>query len=368
MSKTPSEKPFAVLYGGAVGLSLFAELLSQSPSTRFFTGNEQTLKRLVDQGAIRFRGLTNNPVVVPREQIYSDIAACVMDASIIFCAAPAYMHSEMIEKIAPVLQAGQTIVLMPSRVFGGLEVQTEIARNRPDLAKKVHIVELQTVLYATRTAADGTVLMMGRKKQVTCSFLSPSAPDAVTSTLFALIPELTLAEDGYLGTSLNTVGPTLHTIPMVMNAQKIATHVEPLRFYQDLISPEIAEQCMELDQERLTLTRKLGVSGFSILDWIRSTYGVQETNLKPALDKISAYASVPAPRTIEHRYLLEDVPYGLVPFASLGEALGISMPVTRETIRSASELLGHNFWDEGRRVENLGTDLLDLIGHVLNKG
>ena len=56
------------------------------------------------------------------------------------------------------------------------------------------------------------------------------------------------------------------------------------------------------------------------------------------------------------------------PFASLGEALGISMPVTRETIRSASELLGHNFWDEGRRVENLGTDLLDLIGHVLNKG
>jgi opine dehydrogenase len=366
MSEPLPDGPIAVLYGGAVGLSLFAELLGQRPDIRFYTGNSKTLERLAHTGQISITGVLNETISFPPTAIFDDISAAASGASIIFCAAPAYMHAKMIKQISAVLQPGQLIVLMPGRVFGSLEVEMEIACHRPDLAGQITIAELQTVLYACRTAADGTVLMMGRKEQVSCSLLSSEAQETAGSGLFALIPELKLVSGGFLETSLNTVGPTLHTIPLLLNVEIIENQRSrpPLRFYQDLISSHIADLCMELDQERLSLAHRLGVTAVSILDWISDTYGVKETELKRALDQVPAYGSVPVPKIIQHRYLLEDVPYGLVPFASLGEAMGLPMTATRRVISLADRILGCDFNAEGRTVERLGLDVEAMVAQA----
>ena len=66
------------------------------------------------------------------------------------------------------------------------------------------------------------------------------------------------------------------------------------------------------------------------------------------------YRSLPAPATLAHRYLAEDVPCGAVPVASLGRAVGVPMPIHESLIELAGVVHGCDYWTVGRTVERLG--------------
>ena len=61
-----------------------------------------------------------------------------------------------------------------------------------------------------------------------------------------------------------------------------------------------------------------------------------------------------APASLNHRYLTEDVPTGLVPLVALGDLTDVPMPISQAIVRVASTLLGRDFWVEGRNLERLG--------------
>ena len=63
---------------------------------------------------------------------------------------------------------------------------------------------------------------------------------------------------------------------------------------------------------------------------------------------------MPAPATLDHRYLTEDVPCGAVPVASLGRQLGVDVNVTDRCVELAAALSGRDFRATGRSVERLG--------------
>jgi opine dehydrogenase len=63
-----------------------------------------------------------------------------------------------------------------------------------------------------------------------------------------------------------------------------------------------------------------------------------------------------APNTLKFRYLSEDVPYGLVPIASLGNLAGVETLITKAIIMLASVINKTNYWQEGLTVEKLGFD------------
>ncbi|NIM46387.1 MAG: NADP transhydrogenase subunit alpha, partial [Nitrososphaeria archaeon] len=84
------------------------------------------------------------------------------------------------------------------------------------------------------------------------------------------------------------------------------------------------------------------------------SYGVKEESLYKTIQSIEAYKGVKAPKHLRHRYIFEDVPTGLVPYASLGEMIGVSTPSIKAFIRLASTLHGLDYWQEGRTVERLG--------------
>jgi len=62
------------------------------------------------------------------------------------------------------------------------------------------------------------------------------------------------------------------------------------------------------------------------------------------------------PFTLETRHLLEDIPYGLVTYSSLGKMLGIPTPVSDAIITLSEVLLNRDFRKMGRTVEAMGID------------
>ncbi|HEY9054025.1 MAG TPA: NAD/NADP octopine/nopaline dehydrogenase family protein, partial [Rectinemataceae bacterium] len=55
-----------------------------------------------------------------------------------------------------------------------------------------------------------------------------------------------------------------------------------------------------------------------------------------------------------HRYIAEDVPYGLLPAAEIGKQLGLSMKATSSLIDLAGLAAGKDFRAEGRSLASMG--------------
>jgi opine dehydrogenase len=75
-----------------------------------------------------------------------------------------------------------------------------------------------------------------------------------------------------------------------------------------------------------------------------------------------------APQSLTHRYVSEDIPYGVVPVASLGESLRIPTPTARALIHIASVVNQADYWREGITVEKMGLaglsagEIRDFVG------
>jgi len=66
------------------------------------------------------------------------------------------------------------------------------------------------------------------------------------------------------------------------------------------------------------------------------------------------YRSVKAPTTLDHRYLWEDVPMGLVPMSDVAGAVGVETPAIDRLIDEASGILGRDLRRAGRTLDKLG--------------
>ncbi|HLW59622.1 MAG TPA: NAD/NADP octopine/nopaline dehydrogenase family protein [bacterium] len=61
-----------------------------------------------------------------------------------------------------------------------------------------------------------------------------------------------------------------------------------------------------------------------------------------------------APNRLDHRYLIEDVPYGLVALAELAQVADVATPPMKSLVSISSVLASRNFWVEGRTLDKMG--------------
>jgi opine dehydrogenase len=125
----------------------------------------------------------------------------------------------------------------------------------------------------------------------------------------------------------------------------------------------------KMDEERISVGKQFGLDLISTHDWLKKTYSLQGEDLHTLLSTNPAYAKhgADAPKSVNHRYLTEDVPHLLVPVVSFGELSGVSTPITDSIIRIASTINGVDHFKEGRNLELLGLsgmsvpEILDYI-------
>jgi len=58
-------------------------------------------------------------------------------------------------------------------------------------------------------------------------------------------------------------------------------------------------------------------------------------------------------RKLDHRYLLEDIGYGLVPITSIAKVIGVQTPTIDSLINIASILNNVNHWEAGLTAKKL---------------
>jgi hypothetical protein len=191
------------------------------------------------------------------------------------------------------------------------------------------------------------------KHAVPVAALRAERTPEVVEALTEWYPQFTPA-DSTLETSFANVGAVIHPAITLLNAARIENDQGRFEFYMDGISPRVAEVLAAVDRERKAVAALLGVEVPSLVEWLASAYRATGSDLFEAVRANEGYRGITAPSTLEHRYILEDVPMSLVPIASAGRAFGLNTRAIDALIFLAGIIMDTNYWTRGRTLQSLG--------------
>ena len=253
--------------------------------------------------------------------------------------------------MAPYLKSNVLVILCPGRTFGAWEFrQTLINCNCKHIPL---IAETQTILYTCRKLSNNHSSILELKSSVKISGFDKSSTNKILTLLPDCINKYLLPANSMLETSLGSVGMILHCLPVLLNAGWIENKETQFKYYYDGITLSICNLIEALDNERVQVAQAMGISIESLFQWLNSTYRAVGNSLFERLHNVKAYKTIDAPTSLNHRYITEDVPCGLVPIEELGKKIGLPMKLTTLTIDLASNILNCDFRKNGRNLDSL---------------
>lgn len=334
-----------VIGAGNGGVAMAGHLGLKGHQVRLYSRDERKLEAVRRAGGVFVTGAVEG--FGPVQCATTSLAEAVDGADVVMITTPASAHAATAKALAPYLRK-QIIVLNPGRTGGALEVRSILrAHGRGNT-----VVEAQTFIYASRVEAPAQARIYDVKRTVPVAALPARHTAAALWTLRRLYPEF-VAADNVLETSFANIGAIFHPAPLILNASKVESGV-PFDYYHEGITPSVASLMERVDAERLAVARALGVKALSARDWLAAAYGARGATLYDAIQQNASYRGIKAPQTLKHRYILEDVPTGLIPIASFGRHLGVPTPFTESLIQMACGVIGINLWLHGRTIETLG--------------
>ena len=160
----------------------------------------------------------------------------------------------------------------------------------------------------------------------------------------------------------------------VANAGRIESG-DSYKVYAEGVTPAVARLYEAINAERVAVAAALGASVPTLADWFDRVYGVRETTLVDTCQWLTynsdgPYQATGTPKSLDHKFITEDVPTGLVPMSALGEAAEVRTPAIDALIEIVRSMTGRDFAAEGRTLERLGLGGMDApqIRRVMVEG
>lgn len=342
----------AIIGGGNGAITMAAELTLRGWTVRLWEFPEfrdRSLGAIEELGGIHLRGKVEGFAQLAPMQLPEDVGVALDGADIVMIILPAFGHARAAEVCAPHLVDGQVVVLAPS-TGGALEFSRTVARFG---GPEIPVAEMHSLIYTCRMVDATTADLFYVKDHMPIGVFPARRTNEVMARLNPLYPQMSAAAN-VLETSLNNINPVMHVAPALLNTGRIESTGGDFLFYRESVTPTVGRIMDEMDSERLALCRGCGVNGYSLIDFMREMYRIEGGGSHDLLNRSPAHRSTKAPFGLGHRYITEDIPYGLVPMLALAERIGVPMPTTRQFTDLAITLTGTDYLTEGRTLERLG--------------
>lgn len=295
--------------------------------------------------------------------ITTDIAAALKDAEIVIVAVPAYGEARAAEVCAPHLRKEQYVYLSSGYMYGSLEFSRTLKKNGNH--EPIVVAEMNNTIYATFKTNPSTVWAGGYKHGLGVASFPGKSATALVEKLKGLYPEIVEFEN-IVQTGVSNPNPSLHATTVVFNACYVDRKAEVLLYHDgehlSAMSDAVARVNEDMNAERMQLLEKgvfrsLKDWKFTIKDWY-AYHGVRGESLVEIVSSHPGLSLGKLPKTFEHRYLTEDVPFGLLPLIEILERHEIPCPVNKGVASLAASLSGIDFARRGRTLRSLGLEKL----------
>ena len=342
----------AVLGAGNGGTAIAAYLTSVGAEVNLYDPFPQYLEGIQKSGYIELtiNGETTKQAL---NSVTSDVAIAVKDAPLILVVTPAFTHRIIAENCAPYLEDSQIIVLNPGRTGGVLEFLATV--RSMGCKKDITVAETQTLIYACRKTGDYSVEVFGVKKEVALAALPANRIQLVLDALHPYYPQFQPAKNCF-ETSLANIGAVVHPVPILLNIGHIECKTEAYTHYWAGVTPAVTVLMKAVDRERLNVAAAYNTKVQSLEEWLKYSYDTYGDTVYDLIQNNKAYQKVPAPKSVDHRFITEDVPTGLVPISELGKVVNVPTPNIDAVILLANTIYKKDFRKGGRSLKSLGLD------------
>ena len=344
----------AVLGAGHGGLAMAGHLALMGHKVNLFNRGEERLWGVTSSGLIEVTGEVEGFGKI--NLATTTMKDAIKGVELIMVVVPASGHRWMAEQMAPHLVDGQIVVLHPGRTFGALEFIRVL--NGMKVKADVIVSEAQTFIYASRATGPSQVQIFRIKHSIPVASVRAHLIPNVINKLRQFYPQF-MPGDNIFKTSMENIGSVFHPALCVLNAGWIE-HDTDFQFYHEGVTPSVAKILEKIDEERVRVAEALGIRAITARQWLYMAYSSTGQTLFQAMRKNSGYRGILAPRALKMRYLDEDIPFSLVPIASIGKMFKVETPTIDSVIHLGSEINSADYWAMGRTVENLGIQGMSL--------
>jgi opine dehydrogenase len=334
----------AVIGAGNGGHAMAAHMTLKGFPVHFYEMPRfaDNLRPAQERGGIELTGVVGEGFMQP-ELMTTDMAEAVRGASHIFVTTQALGHEEVAELCAPYLEENQTVILFPG---SGGSLQFAKTLRDAGVTQKVYLAETVTLPYACRLQGPAHInVHHGSAVQDVIAAFPAVDNDALIEAARAAYPNLT-ATTHALEVALYNPNILLHPIGVIFNVGRIEFSKGEFWMYKEGFTPSVMKLLHSLEEEKMALLRALGLEPVRFEDFYEYRYQEKWADFSKVASK--------GPTSANTRYISEDIPIGMVLWASLGDLLGVPTPTARSLIHVSSVIHDTDYWQGGRTVEKLG--------------
>ena len=341
---------WVVIGAGMGGKGLVGQLGAEGFRLRLHDISEDMISAMRVSGGLHISGRSCD--FVPLELVTSDLGAALDGAKVILVSTYGTVHAELATQMAPHLREGQIIVLFQGN-FAGAHLFRR-ALEQAGAKANILVAEMDAYPYSLAIHAPDRVEMLKVKAkwQIVASPVEQTAQ--VLQEIGWAFPGARAAAS-VLNTGFTEMGGMFHSAAMVTNVGRVED-ANSYNFYATNMVPSVCKLLEKMDAERVAVAAAYSVTIPNVRTWLRETFGIDKPTLHEALQQmaVTRYRTAPAPKSLTHRYLVQDVGCILVPISELGRVAGVPTPATDTVIAMADLLTDREFRKEGRNLKSLG--------------
>ena len=364
---TKTVKTIAVMGGGNGGFAHAADLGVKGFKINLYEAPEfgDSLLGAQERGGI-FLKVTGNPGLqegfAKMNKITTNAKEALEDADVVMVVIPAFGQRRFAELCAPYLRSDQLVVLSPGNFGGCLEFKRIL--NESGFKAEPLLAETECMIYSGFKCQPDVVEVSGYKKGHLIAAFPGKRINEVLELVHQFYPSLK-GGSSILETGLRNVNTVMHPPVTVLNAGYIEATKGKFLFYHDGVTQSVGRIVERIEDERLKIGKALGLdltpTRDVLLEWY-SHSGAHGDTLPEVMRTNPVYAIDWAPSHLKHRFLSEDIPYGMVPMERMGEFTNVPTPFITSIINLACGLNGVDYRKQARDLDSLGLAGLDIEG------
>ncbi len=354
-------RTIAVLGAGHGGCAAAADLTLRGYEVRLTTRRPETLAPLIERGGIDLEGKAGSGFA-RIAKITPDLRLAVEGADLLLVTVPTTAHGYYAQALARLLAPQQIVMLNPGHTCGGLHFAAEFRRQGVPWA--VRLCEAFTLTYGCRKMGPASVKVMTVATNLLFSAFPGRNRDELLGECRHLYPNLAPA-DNVLHSAFLNINAIEHPPQALLNVGWLEHTQGDYLFYYEGTTPAVGRVIDALDAERVAVAKALGLRtvDFYEIFW-RAGYTTESAartrSAYQCLQQSAPNRWVKGPKSLDHRYIHEDVGYGLVPMAEFGRMTGVPTPVMDALIRIASTVNGIDYRRAGLTLERMGLERVKL--------
>jgi len=333
----------AVVGAGPIGCATAAYLLRHGHRPFLWSPTAARLKRHGDMASIACTGALDGDVEIDLLDAPERLARF---DTVIVCL-PGNAYADVLGRLSPLWRDGQTIIVSGALSLAPLWLRERAARRGCDL----HAAGWATTPTTAHFLPDGRLHANPLRHRI--DMAATGAGDRILGLCAALLGDRFVDAGDLLAPTLANINPIAHAAEVIPNLTRMDRGEDWPLF--GCFTPVVGRLAEGLDRERLATAAALGFALPTLAEHYSRSYHIEAGPLHEMAAAIQARGMGPSgPARLDHRYVLEDAPFGLAFQEALARAAGVESPLLSACIDILEAAYARDFRAENFLVEELG--------------